>query len=182
VGRALKEDASFWNTKLKYERKTCRLITSSVESPTHVPVPYVQMALLKADAQVPKLVLDRSESLLSLLSTPAGKSDLDSLEIASESLVHAIDCFKLERRLRKYGSLQDVEEIIKKLGKDEELSTHGSRRLMYVMSAITEPSISEGKTVPRHWVDWWSSNAEKVKIEKDSTKTFSFILKMKNGG
>ena len=181
VGRALKEDASFWNTRLEYERKTCRLVTGSGESLTNVPVPYVQMALLKADAQVPKLVLDRSESLLSLLSTQAGKSDLDSLEIASESLVHAIDCFKLERRLRKYGSLQDVEAIIKKLG-TEELSTHGSRRLMYVMSAISEPSISEGKAVPRHWVCWWSSNAEKVKIEKDSTKTFGVILKMKNGG
>ncbi len=182
VGRDRKGDASFWNTKLQYERATCRLITGSGKSPTNVPVPYVQMALLKADAQVPKLVLDRSESLLSLLSTPAGKSDLDSLEIASESLMHAVDGFKLERRLRKYGSLQDVKEIIDQLRKHEELSTHECRRLMYVMNAISDPSINEGKAVPANWVEWWDVNADNVTIQKDPARPLGVILKMKKGG
>lgn len=179
VGRHRKDDASFWKTKLQFERTTSRLITISDESSTNVPVPYVQMALLKADAQVPKLVLDRSESLLSLLSTPAGKSDLDSLEIASESLVQAIDIFMLERRLRKYVTIQDVDEIIEKFKKPEELSTHGSRRLMYVMNAISDPSISKDKEVPDNWVKWWEMEAKNVIIQKDPTRPFGLILKKK---
>jgi hypothetical protein len=183
VGRIRNGDASFWNTILQYERTTCRLITNIDENPTNVPVPYVQMALLKADAQVPKLVLDRSESLLSLLSTPAGKSDLDSLENASEFLAHAIDAFSLERSLRKYGTIQDVAQIIKKLEKSEELSTYGTRRLMYVMSAISDPSISKDKREPNDWVKWWANpeNAENVDIQKDPTRPFGLILKMKEG-
>ncbi len=180
VGRGRNADASFWNTPLRYERTTCRLITTDGEVQTNVPVPYVQMALLKADAQVPKLVLDRSESLLALLSTPAGKSDLDALEIASDNLVHAIDCFKLERRLRKYRTLQDVQEIIRQLGRSDELSTHGLRRLMYVMNAISDPNISAGKAVAADWVTWWNDEGKKVAIVIDTTKPFGFILRMKN--
>jgi hypothetical protein len=181
VGRDREGDASFWNTKLQYERATGRLITGSTERPTNVPVPYIQMALLKTDAQVPKLVLDRSESLLSLLSTPAGKSDLDSLDIASESLTYAIDAFSLERSLRKYGTIQDVAQIIKKLEKSEELSTYGIRRLMYVMNAISDPSISKDKQQPSDWIKWWALNAENVNIQKDPTRPFGLIVVMKEG-
>jgi hypothetical protein len=52
---------------------------------------------------------------------------------------------------------------------------------MYVMSAISDPSISKDKREPNDWVKWWANpeNAENVDIQKDPTRPFGLILKMK---
>lgn len=54
---------------------------------------------------------------------------------------------------------------------------------MYVMNAISDTSISKDKRKPNDWAEWWAKpeNAENVIIQKDPTRPFGLILKMKNG-
>lgn len=179
VGRIKEGKSDFWQKQLTLERKTDRLVIAneSKEGATvmPVPVPYVSVALVKADAEVPKLVLDRSAELLSLLSTPSGKSDVDALESSAESLKSAIDAFTVERRLRKYRSVQDIQGLIDKLGNADKLNEHETRRLMYVLEAITPEDVRTGKSIPNDWITWWNTNARDGILIPDATMPLGII-------
>jgi hypothetical protein len=169
VGRAQGADSGFWNSQFYLERKTDRILekhtsgtaegTNRQDQFTPRPVPYVSVALLRADAQVPKLVLDRSESLISLLSSASGKSDVDSLDAVASSLTSAIDAFTIERRLRKYRSALDLKALINKLEAQDgdnanKLNGNELRRILYILDRVAEPS-------PHHptaagWIKWWN--------------------------
>lgn len=187
VGRGRGADSSFWTPRLYLDRQTDRLmhdveLDSSVGTSgeacsgeacegvaccasvvdgarTNVPVPYVLVTLMRADAQVPKLVLDRSETLMKLLSSPTGKSDIDAVTQASENLMSAIGAFAVEGRLRKYRSTLDLQEIIDKLDTQgdqaDKLNPAEERRLMYVLDRVTGNDVSQ--TTAAQWVDWWES-------------------------
>ena len=158
VGRQANHDATFWKTPLKLERKTDRLVTQTANNTTAIPVPYIMIALAKADAQVPQLVLDRSSSLLQLLGSSSGKSDLDALEAISGDLASATKTFILERRLRKYRSMKDLQKIIDQLNLSATINSHELSRLIYIMNAVTPNSINTGLTTPADWVTWWQTN------------------------
>jgi len=167
LGRAQGQDSTFWETPLQLDRKTGMIVKTRKEQRdangkvivegghSEVLVPYVKVALVKADAEVPKLVLDRSESLLALLSAPGGKSDVDALEQVTSNLVSAVNAFSVERRLRKYRSVADIRAIIDSFKLDQDgsqpLNIHEKRRLVFVMSAITE----ENFNTPLEWANWW---------------------------
>jgi hypothetical protein len=178
VGRAQDQDSTFWETSFEIDRETGKIVTFREaerdengeiivkEGYQEVHVPYVKVALVKADAQVPKLVLDRSETLMALLSTTAGKSDVDSLEQVISNLISAVDAFSVERRLRKYRSVEDLRAIINRLKLDEEqsLNVHEKRRLIFVMNAVSE----ENFNTPQEWTSWWD------KLEKADLAQYEF--------
>lgn len=174
LGKGREAGADFWNQEFLLERKTDRVVVRSSEGLTNVPVPYVSLILMKADAQVPKLVMDRSESLLSLLSTPSGKSDVDQMEQFAANLMSSVKGYIAERRLRKYRSKADLEEVINgldTLAKDQ-LRVGEYRRLMYVLDTITGRRLA--CTNASCWLEWWEENKEAGSLVEDATNPLGF--------
>ena len=169
LGRGKDADSSFWKQSFYLERRTDRiLIKDQQENLEDVKVPYISVVLMKADAQVPKLVMDRSESLLALLSSPSGKSDIDQMEQFSSNLSSAIRGFISERRLRKYRSKAELGEMIRQLDtlEDDALRANEFRRLIYILNSLTENKLNY--TDADKWVKWWEGNNENGHLESDS--------------
>jgi hypothetical protein len=183
LGRARNEDSTFWETDLLLDRVTDRIVAPTPDPVTrtkNVPVPYVSVALIRADAQVPKLVLDRSETLLSLLSSPTGKSDIDAVSEAADNLRSAVNAFTVERRLRKYRSTHDLQEIVDQLA-DESLNTGEQRRLMYVLNRVTAGRANHN-TTPSMMVKWWSSlDHDTWELVEDDSAPMGVIYRPRNG-
>lgn len=182
LGRARGENSAFWETDLHLDRVTDRIVTANPEpaiTTQNVPVPYVSVALIRADAEVPKLVLDRSETLLKLLSSPTGKSDIDAVSEAADNLRSAVNAFTVERRLRKYRSTNDLQDIVNQLG-DETLNTGEVRRLMYVLKRVTAGR-ADHNTTPSMMVKWWSSLKHDMwELVKDDSAPMGVIYRPRN--
>lgn len=181
LGRERGGKSDFWRNGFVLERRTDRIGTLMGGEFSNIAVPYVALALVRADAEVPKLVLDRSEALVALLSTPAGKADVDALESAAAHLSSAIDAFTVERRLSKYRSILDVEGIINKL-KDHvhperpKLNDHELRRLIYVLNRVT--NTQGGRQLPKDWITWWDAEGgDNGRFESDDTAPLGFVFK-----
>lgn len=182
VGRGKGETSAFWRRELQLDRVTDQLVDKAHQPPANTAVPYVSMILVKADAEVPKFVLDRSEALLALLSTPAGKSEVDLLDIAKENLANSIDVFTVERRLRKYRIKADLQDVIDKLGQNgtdgnPKLGTHERRTIMLVLNKLTELNF----TTEKAWIDWWNTEGSQPEwqFENDPKAKLGFRLTKK---
>lgn len=189
LGRQRDKDSGFWHRKLMLDRETDRIVERSSDksgsdlNATNIPVPYVSVALIKADADVPKLVMDRSQSLISLLSTPSGKSDVDSLDTAAANLLSAVDGFTVERRLQKYQSWQDVDDIISKLkdyvntddASKRKINPNEMRRLVYVINRLTDPPAN--LLDPKQCVEWWDKGGSAGKLVNDPKAPMGVVLK-----
>jgi hypothetical protein len=184
LGRARGADASFWEQPLWLDRRTDRIVGAAADDGTgdggSVPVPYVSVVLLRADAQVPMLVADRSAALIDLLSSPSGKSDVDSIDAAAADLMSAIDAFTVERRLRKYRSLADVEQILVQLQDHESkvrpLNVNEQRRLVYVLDRLTGRGLAN-----QTLADWiaWGADLAAWEIVDDPAAPFGILLRPK---
>lgn len=188
VGRRKGADSTFWKTNLFLERRTDRIVGKRLSSNTkteaaeymNISVPYVTIVLLKADTQVPQLVLDRSASLLQLISSPAGKSDVDALTEVADGLISAVSAFTLERRLRRYRSKMDLQEMIDRIKEHRQaqvdgepdglLNDHELRRLIYVIGAITTRNISFATA--KEIVDWWDGGGDKGRFVDATDRPF----------
>jgi len=198
LGRARAADSSFWDTDMALDRRTDRILREATVTTTgedggertdsqmaNVPVPYVSVAIVRADAEAPKLVLDRSEAMLALLSTPGGKSDIDGLEQAMSDLSSAMNAYAVERRLRRYRSISDIEAIIEQLRKHDTgeapLNTYELRRLMYVLDGVTEVN----RATPEQWVSWWNAFDEATLdewgFESDASSRFGVVFRERSG-
>lgn len=201
VGRVRGGDSSFWEQELYLDRSTDRLYRWATEPAAseakkmgtakkiNVPVPYVAVAIVRADAQVPKLVFDRSEALLRLLSTPGAKSDVDALDQMTENLVSSINAFTVERRLRRYRSAGDIERIIEALRRHQSskeagrpgLNTYELRRLLYVLESVTDERLA----TLEQWIAWGDGlNPDVLKEYRfvdDPDSRFGFVFRRSGG-
>lgn len=184
VGRARHQSSQFWESEMMLDRKTDRVLMKIPTSDgkntvsTNVLVPYVSMVIIKADAEVPGLVLDRSEELLTLLSTKSSKSDVDLLEMVMSNLKSAVNGYTVERRLRKYKSGQDLRGIIRQLeaheGGSAKINTHEMRRLIYILKAVTAEDVRF--ETHESWIEWWGTNGS-GHFEDDPSRPFGIIWK-----
>ena len=204
LGRGRGADSGFWREPYMLDRQTDQIQRKDFvksddgtcsEQMINVPIPYVSIVLIKADAEVPKLVLDRSQALLELLSTPGGKSDLDMLEFSSQNLGRSIEAFMTERRLRRYRSMSDVQVLIQQLSDHEtantangdpqnKLNNHELQRLLYVLRAIT-PQKEHQQSIP-DWIEWWNKdvnglqNWETFYLAEEPSAPLGIMLKIKD--
>lgn len=119
VGRERDATSAFWSEPLQLDIQTGILHGAIPEddagteaTPRLVKAPYVAVVIISADAVVPKHIMDRSQALVTLLSSPTDRSDFDGIVNAIESLRSAGTAFRVEQRLKRYLSTEDFVEVI----------------------------------------------------------------------
>lgn len=119
LGRPTGSHAKFWAQSMYKHRRTDEILTGplgrdSTQNGHRLAVPYFELTVSTADAQVPKSVLDRSEQLLKLIST-TGKDDPDALSLSMRALQSSVEGYAAERRLKKFRDLKDLGAMIQLL-------------------------------------------------------------------
>lgn len=122
VGRERGAASEFWNDSFQLDLRSGLLqrpVPATTEKPDPgleaVEVPYVAVVVLSADAVVPKHIMDRSQALIDLLSSPIERTDFDGIVSAIDSLQSAGNAFRAERRLKQYMTTADFNEVIELL-------------------------------------------------------------------
>lgn len=133
-------------------------------------MPYASLVLMSADAAIPKHIMDRSHSLLSILDSSTERKNYDALIETVGSLNSAVEAYVLERRIRKYHSeddFKDLIDIIKQI-KDgsSELKIPQQRSLIRLVDGFTDEHLNSASDI----ITWWQPNA-----------TGSFVKTMSGG-
>ena len=92
-----------------------------------------------------------------------------------------MNAYAVERRLRRYQSISDIEAIIGRLRAhldgSEALNTYELRRLMYVLDGVTEVN----RATPEQWVSWWNAFDEAALedwgFEPDAGSRFGVVFR-----
>lgn len=189
VGRARDETSSFWNNDFEIDLRTGRIHytnSSSDSSSNFVKVPYVALALMSADAAVPKHILDRSQALLQLLDSPTERANFDALAESVSSLNSAVQGYSLERQIKKYSTNEDFRDLIhliqEYIAKKEEGEPHlrktQIRSLVRLVNELTGKSFGG----PNEVDSWWrSNNNASGYFERKSDTRWGVIWKTSEG-
>ena len=86
-----------------------------------------------------------------------------------------VNSYLLERRLRKYRSISELDDMIKRFTSDDnELNKNEQKRLLFVIKTVTgqlfPPEV--GKSIEEVVTDWWSSNYNKGKLVSSTKNRF----------
>lgn len=189
VGRPRGQDSSFWNKQIYLDRRTDQLIEMISEKEksnfTNLPVPYVSTIILSSDVQVPSLVMDRSQTLLALLSTSGVKTDPDSLDDVAKQLDSAIKTYTVLRRLSKYRSMADIKHVYDLLTSYQtaidadgtpELRENEIRELLRAMQNVTDIDFSSVED----FLAWWDPTGRSGHLTPDTGKRYGVKWKPKS--
>lgn len=168
IGRPRNQGATFWNEELKMNQRTGEILSGNSGATRQVP--YASLVLMSADAAIPKHIMDRSHSLLSILDSSTERKNYDALIETVGSLNSAVEAYVLERRIRKYHSEDDFKDLINiiKQIKDgsSELKIPQQRSLIRLVDGFTDEHLNSASDI----ITWWQPNA-----------TGSFVKTMTSG-
>lgn len=128
-----------------------------------VAAPYVSVVITSAKMNVPTHVMDRSQQLITLLSTPGNASDTTGLANALEALASSVNLHVAQSRVVQHRTNQEVEQLATLLDRHlTSVENHGLR----LVSVEEESEIVRFATeiVPHKqfvdtsaFVEWWKS-------------------------
>lgn len=176
VGRPQGTGASFWRTSMWLDRRTDELLREVVEGekPARVvlartpdgkkecvPVPYVRMTVATAHQIVPSIVQERTQALLTLLTSPHAGQDLEEIESLGEKIKTTADTYVTIRRVRRFRSgdamLDLVNRIKNSVDKTRVLPDGDVAILVAEVERLAGKSMQGGPAVK----DWWDSGGGK---------------------
>lgn len=185
TGRARGENSSFWNNGFAVNVRTGRIhfannnVPLADDDPNFADVPYVSLALMSADAAIPKHILDRSQALLQLLDSPTERVNFDAMAESVSALNSAVQGYSLVRRIKKYRSTQDFMDLMNlitdyesKKQESEPLSlrTPQIRELVNLAGELTGEYFGSSKEVYDWWTDKDKNNANGALVEDKNAK------------
>ena len=204
VGRARERGSDFWGAQLQVDIRTGHVHRADAgptkAGPPAKPasgsggaaaggkrstvehVPYVSLVLMSADAGVPKHILDRSQALIALLSSPTERSNFEGMSAAVGALGSAVRAYADERRLRKYGSTQDFRNIVDRL-KEHLAAAADGRELLRVEQVRTlvrliDEMVAENVLFggPKDVVKWWNQpHVSSGRLEKEEGAPLGWV-------
>lgn len=177
VGRPPEQTAAFWSTRLWVHRGTGII---SDEAGQEIDSPYIRLALLREDLNVPTLVMNRSAALLKLFTTSSGKDDYDGLEKNAELLRSSIEGYIAEGRLKRFRTMDALSDVINLVKGDDPKSprrvlTPTTRyRLLSLVNDVTGQEFSV--TNPAGLDQWWRDNYAKGRLVSDPSRRHGIRL------
>lgn len=179
MGRPQGETSSFWNNTFEINARTDRVHFNNRNQPlnnldpNYARVPYVSLALMSADAAIPKHILDRSQALLQILDSPTERVNFDALTESVNAINSAVKGYSLERKLKKYRTTEDFQDIInllkeykakKDAGEIQEVKTIQIRSLVRLLGEMTDKNFGG----PIEVLKWWNeANNAGGRLEKN---------------
>ena len=92
--------------------------------------------------------------------------------------------FMVERRLRRYRSLQDVQVLVDLLSAHDSgtqrLNNHELQRLLYVLKSIAPDKVNHPNIAK--WVAWWNDSWTGLELVPADVARLGIQLKPKNDG
>lgn len=186
LGRPIGRQSDAWKDPMALERKTDRIV--SLGEAKLVSVPYVSVVLMRADLQVPAVIMDRSQAFLQLLASPAGKTNVEALRVAAAGLTAAVRVYALERGLITDHSKQamiDAANLVIANDPDQPREKEvGPGELAVLIRAIAKAADRPELSSPKLVIDWWNSGGGKDgNFEQDSkSKTWKWVAKAAGTG
>lgn len=161
IGRDWKslKDRNYWRHKYSYDEVNLDVIDST-KNPLRTPV--VVISVSTDEMIVPPFVADKSAYLTRLL-TETTNMNLDQVQEESKELHQRIDFYVLKERVRRYRSVDDMENLIERL-KDAPTDILESNMRMLRSISGCQGIRSD------NYAEWWDQNAAKARFSDDDFK------------
>jgi hypothetical protein len=162
--------AEFWRQPLYLDRRSGQIRVLSTQKP--VPCPYISVIVANQDAQIPKVVMDRSADLFRIVSSQAGKTDSTQLTSKLQTLNSAIQSFSLQRQVVQYGDGEALKDLIIAATAKQAESTALSRGdqqeavrfIKSLMSSSTQRQVEGMGGLDK----WWSQEADSWRLVRSN--------------
>lgn len=206
LGRQLGKDSSSWNQVMSLNRRSGQIVAVNAakqvppvnrassqtatginpgndsSSEINLNVPYISIVLVKADLQVPSLVMDRSETFINLLSSPLGKSDIEAFTTAVSGLTSSAKVYAIQRELNTDHSKQSMIDAINVLKQDQTAAAADkvltAGEVATLVSSVDDVAKRPDLSTEQLVIQWWEKDggADGDFQEDDHSGTYYWVV------
>jgi hypothetical protein len=172
IGRkeSLLSDDEFWKKKFIYDHLNGNVYSDTSGTRENMNSPVVVVSVNKEDMIVPPFVAAKSAYLTSLL-TDSTTKNLDQIKKESEEVNERISVYVLRERVRRYRTVPDLDEFIKRITDVEnELPSDVVDSSLRFLRRLTECNTLDKNNLYEHW----ELSAQNVAFVQDDFKVRNF--------